>query len=909
MRFKLFDLRIIFAWIVFVLLLSDKVLAIDIEENYQEVKHVLSLAKARAQEADLHYQRKFAGRLRDARGRPKPMENLNKVIVGQQERIHRLQEKMSTAYQQVNEGRITSENFLLQSDEAVLEVVIGSWAIDRDEARLTIELLQQNHRGKMETLRRRLNSSGAGAKEAVSRQEKEQTQKTLTCFKQLAANFARQRLQHVATVKAWASRFHPNEHGRLPMHFAELLDAHFAIGDNEDSFMAMPSTFQVFINENELILSGVIHQLKPRSLAEEMAALDLEAQQGKTITIASLEISYTDWRVKHGSLMSDLARASQELLSNERDLSKGMEALEEIRANLQEIGEKMGEKKREIQKAGRTDGVPEDIKTREYKTAEKKLRETRLRLERLEGEVGARSHSPESDSRRYSLRQLEPLLRDTEKKKERLQRELDKAGEAFNARALKEQHLKHLDGLEYEYRRQSKQLYNKQKDLDFAERCIADAEKACLKSEERVGRLQRSLRLMGEEDSPLITEVTHAGGNYLTQVWLPDRLIRDLRKALRLAKNFLEEIDGERKTLKKKMLAQGEVVSQKSLEYVSAIYKSAAGQAYVELAFTGLDIAKAASKGASMGPYGAIAMAIAETVKKVVDAAIFGFPKFAEPEIAKPNTYDVFADMVRELGECGRKQAHKIVISQATKAAVTAVLHDRNAAVLNELLLKESIMRFGREITLGSTNAAPATLSPSELLRGQITRQREICKKSRETLNKAIGKAGKGPVLRGAVKEFLLGLFKEFAKSKAKQAIANFFEGKAMKNYILAQLELKAAVCMFREKSGQYWKNYDQLQYLQAIIGELVDGYAPDNQMKVFTNRPTSLDTPYVLKLTRTGHDAHASGGLKVKVILGGVTLSQEDTKLLVFKLPQDQAHTVITNEAGAAVLQVKVLE
>lgn len=628
---------------------------------------------------------------------------------------------------------------------------------------------------------------------------------------------------------------------------------------------------------------------------EAVAAAPAEdEEEPKEISIGKLDIDYVGWKVEHSFLQNDLRKAEQEV----RDISKALEKRQQTtRRELKNLEQTEGEVKALAAKITTgykdLDRVDNRSKNPEYRNTEQRLDKIDKRmntiLERIDYIKTKTKNSP-PEATISLLDEYDDLTKERGKKEKRLKQLRRELG-------IEQQRKRRLEAL----RADEDRLWDIRRELLRAERemslavSMQDFEMeqyfAANKSYDKANQAYNGLLDSG---TPLITQISN--DHYLARLWTPTDELNKLNQQIDTLAKLLRRLDDRRKKYREEMLDYGDEMTRKSDALISGIWKSHLSQGGVEVA----DFARDLYEGGSKGGFAGVAATVA---KKSLELVVFGAPTYYDAEF---DLSDQFAASVTSGAKMTGKRMLKTAMGHPFKASV------ENAVVNSE---KQMLKRLQKELAQGSwfTEAMgksdPALLGKYlDNLPGAIEAQTKSLKEAEKAFATSIGKQGAKSLGAKLAKGFAKGIAKDLAKTALKKELSEFFEGEALRDYMISQYKLSGSAILLLRASNHYWTTKDTYDALVATRNTIVEKYDPESQMFVEHSRVKKLGQepgPYQILISDQGQNPRQASHRQMELTLNAVKAQRGSDGSLVFVIPADQVKQV----GRDATLHIRVMK
>ena len=155
---------------------------------------------------------------------------------------------------------------------------------------------------------------------------------------------------------------------------------------------------------------------------------------------------------------------------------------------------------------------------------------------------------------------------------------------------------------------------------------------------------------------------------------------------------------------------------------------------------------------------------------------------------------------------------------------------------------------------------------------------------------------------------FAEGYLKDISKEVMKRLVGEFFQGAAFRRYVEAQAALTATSRSLLATSTMYWETKDLYEFQLALRDAILDGYRPDETLKVLKNELFDPSQGATFRLI----DQHGSFSditeREIEARFGGVPMQRTGGRL-EFHLPGDAADRIRTGPGDTADLDIVVLQ
>ncbi len=174
---------------------------------------------------------------------------------------------------------------------------------------------------------------------------------------------------------------------------------------------------------------------------------------------------------------------------------------------------------------------------------------------------------------------------------------------------------------------------------------------------------------------------------------------------------------------------------------------------------------------------------------------------------------------------------------------------------------------------------------------------RAVAEKDRALTNAAkeladvTGREGMRGIVRSYVKDIGFSLARGLGKEALKRAQAEFIEGGALEDYMLAQVELGRAVARVQHASDKYWVNKDSIDILRPMYEGLSQRHDAGLDLVETRNEPFNAEAGYLVELTIKGQETNDLQNMKADLYLGGQLLTRADKSgALAWRIPESAA-------------------
>lgn len=349
--------------------------------------------------------------------------------------------------------------------------------------------------------------------------------------------------------------------------------------------------------------------------------------------------------------------------------------------------------------------------------------------------------------------------------------------------------------------------------------------------------------------------------------------IKSLRAEIERRIAARSELESARRKARKTMLAAGAHADDMNLRLAAAGWGSMLAQATLEVAFVAKDLKDAAA----LGPQAMLVVATQNLVGNVI------WP---------PTYYDATSQKLSNyaLGHEGPDDWELIdldpsVITEKTRAQIEKQWRQMPFKVMLQVL-KEDAARAAVDNswkrylhTSAGTRGFLHTIGKQELKLAEISQE----------MLQMTGKAGMRAAAHHFGAKMVEGLAKSLAKEATKKAIAEFFEGHFLEDYMVSQMELGQAVTRFQHAGSLYWVNEDAITVMRAqLSGILLRNPGPT----VLTPEKNAAFFPkasYRFEFTFPDATPKDLAAAEITIIYGGVELERDPGATTpVWRMPEN---------------------
>jgi len=612
------------------------------------------------------------------------------------------------------------------------------------------------------------------------------------------------------------------------------------------------------------------------------------------IKIGKLRISYANWAVYRNELQYNLKRAEEKLIKVEETHQKMVERAREASNKLYELEAQESELEEKLERLFREKGtVDPSLKTPEYERIEKRIAYIEKRMETIAERVEhIKKNMPDTPPEVIlSLTdEYEVLKRELPKKK----KELGRLEKKLGIEKKRREELKKTDDNYWKVKRDIMRAGNEQAIAGSLTGHLLDDYFKAANEYDKVSLAFIDLKKTG---TPLITEIREKNGYYQALLWTPKDTLKKLNARTAELEALLRKLDKRRAKYRGALILSGDKTTRKGSELVTATWESMLGQAAVEWADFGIELFKGAKEGGLLG-------AAAAAVKSAIDLAFSGVP----------NYYDAKFDLSDQLAMAcldGAKGSPGTIVKTAMGNTVDVMVNSYLASQEKEVLEE-----LWKTLLQGSWYTDRLAEVDPDFHRRFIEDLPRMILDREQTFNRAekiFKDSLKSMELKSMFKDAAKGLVKGVAKEALKKEIAEFFEGRAMREYMQAQYELQGNARLLLQASNHWWTTKDLYDALRATRDAFIKNYDPASSMKVKKSEVmpfTEEYKPYELLLSDRNSDPYRSSKREIEVIIGGVKAERDKSGALIFRVPADKLGQIDYREReGGARLNINILK
>lgn len=631
------------------------------------------------------------------------------------------------------------------------------------------------------------------------------------------------------------------------------------------------------------------------------------------IKIDKLEIDYSKWRSKKRALEYDLGALSRQIES----LKKQQEREKGLQQNVSQGIEKLEDEYEELVKQreallGRGTAIPNDLKDEQYVKEEKQLAALHRRINRIDDAI-TELLEDKPGGYRASLGNLAEAHKEVAAELKAHEKKLGQLQIELGIDKVLEERKKTLAGLTDKILRTRNKLLSMRFDADYSNRMTGKYLDKLLALEKTYDEKSRALVDLDSLGIPLVTEIRN--DHYHARLWKPGKTIKDLDNLIFNLSEKMRTFAKRKDEYWKEVLIQGQIVNRKSEELIDNIYKSMCAQAGVEGADFAVDVVKSF---AQKGPAGVLS----ESIKKAVDIAVFGLPEYYDATQKPPD--DFMESVIKNLPTAGKKALFKKAIGGRIDSAVDLIdaflikKDPKQMDLLFEMVTEQTwYTKMMKRVSPGLQKRLMIGLDKElESRAADVIKYKIRADAVQSTISwKMVGKH----TVKNLFKGMVVGAAKEAAMAQAKRYLAEYFEGRAMQEYMQAQFKYQTAANQFMAQSDICWMTKDAYDALREIRKRLVSAYDPESSMLIDKNTvwPFYEDyLPYSLRVTVYGLDPSADMSHapkkrlgKMRVEIGGVTAQQHRNEPEVYLVPPEKVGDINSSKEKGAVLKISVLE
>ncbi|MEZ5999560.1 hypothetical protein [Hyphomonas sp.] len=374
------------------------------------------------------------------------------------------------------------------------------------------------------------------------------------------------------------------------------------------------------------------------------------------------------------------------------------------------------------------------------------------------------------------------------------------------------------------------------------------------------------------------------------------RARQSLDANIALLETAVEHAEEAREKARRHMLFEDQNVSLEMEDFVWGTAASTLSQLAVEAAVQfdeGLD----AGKG---GPQAFLLWAGQRMYKNVYDP-----PKLYEPDFNLKST-PLSAEAILSAYDLEDRKVQENAAQYASK-----VYWEKGWLGLAKSRFKQGLIEQDMTRYIKNRVGMPVDSADYKNMTALIEKQYEALQKADKSYRAKTLQSGKTAFAREWGKDLAKDYLKKNASEKAKQLLAELFEGKAWADYASAQADFYSAVRHFKFTGHVYWKNRDMLNGLKAMRAALDDIEAEHSEGWVYSSEPMALKANMPIYLFLDGVQAPDEEGVDrtyydapLKASINGVAL----TRLAGtnhFLVPSDAIETLKSTDLDHAILIV----